>query len=165
MRVDQGSAFTSVRWSNCTDAVGTEVQTSGVEAHNALGNGERYHAPLRSVYKEVKHESLKLEPKLALQLAEKAMNDIMGPNGLVSSFLVFGCIPRFPSIDPRLPGKQNRMKALEKARTEMTTIVAEQPISKATASRVPRNSNLIINLETNCVFTVKRTKSMLGRFQ
>ncbi len=49
MRVDQGSAFTSVKWTNRTDAVGTEVQTSGVEAHSALGNGERYHAPLRRV--------------------------------------------------------------------------------------------------------------------
>lgn len=43
MRVDQGSSFTTVRWTRRNDAVGTIVHTSGVESHNALGSGERYH--------------------------------------------------------------------------------------------------------------------------
>ena len=81
---------------------------------------------------------------MALQLALKAMNDTMGLNGLFPSFPVFRCIPRFLSIDSRLLEQQNRIKALGKARTEMVTIVAEQRISKAMASRVPRNSDLII---------------------
>ncbi len=40
MRVDHGSAFTSVRWTRSADAVGTIVQTSGVESHNSIGSGE-----------------------------------------------------------------------------------------------------------------------------
>ncbi len=45
--VDQGSAFTSVRWTNRAKEVGTDFQESVVEAHNSFGSGERYHAPLR----------------------------------------------------------------------------------------------------------------------
>ena len=156
--------FSSVRWTNRTDAVGTELQTSVVEAHNALGNGERCHAPPRRVYNKVKHESPKLEPKVALQLAVKAMNDTMGPNGLVPSFLVFGCIPRFPSINSRLPEQQNRMKALEKARTQIATIFAEQRISKAMASQVPRNSDLIIESGDKVRFYRETDKKYAGPF-
>ncbi len=43
--------FVPIRyWTNRTDPVGTEVQASGVEARNALGNGERYHAHLCRIY-------------------------------------------------------------------------------------------------------------------
>lgn len=43
IRVDQGSAFTSVRWTRICDQVGIEVQESGIEHHNALGSGVSYH--------------------------------------------------------------------------------------------------------------------------
>ena len=37
MRVHQRISFTSVRWTRRADAVGTIVQTSDVEANNAIG--------------------------------------------------------------------------------------------------------------------------------
>ncbi len=54
MRVDQGSAFTSVRWTNRAKALGTNVQESGVEAHNSFGSGERYHTPLRRILLKIR---------------------------------------------------------------------------------------------------------------
>ncbi len=66
----------------------------------------------------------------------------MGPNGLVPSYLVFGCVPRFPAVDSKLPDQQSRMNALSRARQEMATIVSELRIEKALASRVPRNADL-----------------------
>ena len=36
LRIDQGSAFTSLRWQRLCEMVGTEVQLSGVESHHSL---------------------------------------------------------------------------------------------------------------------------------
>ncbi len=49
MRVNQKSTFSLLRWTNRAKASGTDVQESGIEAHNSLGSGEIYHAPLRKI--------------------------------------------------------------------------------------------------------------------
>ena len=144
LRVDQGSAFTSVRWTRLCDMVGTEIQLSGVEAHNALGSGERYHAPLRRIFRKIRNEEPKLDMSIVLQLAVKAINDTMGPEGLVPSLLVFGCIPRFPAVSSKVPEQKERMNALISARQEMATITAELRVTKALRSKVPRNADLVI---------------------
>ncbi len=82
-RVDQGSAFTNVRWTRRSDAIGSIVQTSGVELHNSLGSGEWYHAPLCRIFNKIKHANPKMDRKIALRISVKAMNATMGPNGLV----------------------------------------------------------------------------------
>lgn len=50
MRLDQDSVFTSEQFRTLAVSAGIELQYSGVESHNALGAGERYHAPLRRIY-------------------------------------------------------------------------------------------------------------------
>lgn len=144
IRVDQGSAFTSVKWTRMCDKVGIEVQESGIEHHNALGSGERYHDPLRRVFKKIMHESPSLDKNVALKLAVKAINDTMGPEGLVPSLLVFGCIPRFQPVRSELPGQKERMRALLHARKEMSTITAELRIRRALMSKAPRNVDIVI---------------------
>lgn len=144
IRVDQGSAFTSVRWTRLCDNAGIECQESGIEHHNALGPGERYHDPLRRVFRKVKHEHPSLNNELALRLSVKAINDTMGPEALVPSLLVFGCLPRFPATTSNIVEQQKRMKALSEARREMSTITAELRIRQALLSRVPRNADTII---------------------
>ncbi len=49
IRVDQRSAFTSVRWTYCEMVVGTDVQESRVETQSSLGSGERFHAPFHKI--------------------------------------------------------------------------------------------------------------------
>lgn len=49
IKVDQGSAFTSLRWQRLCEEVGTVTEESGIESHNSLGSGERYHEPLRRI--------------------------------------------------------------------------------------------------------------------
>lgn len=145
IRVDQGSAFTSVRWTRRCDSVGTNLKYSGVESHNSLGAGEQYHAPLRRIYLKIRTDHPKIAKETTLRLAIKAMNDTMGPNGSVPSLLVFGCLPRFPSVNSKVPEQVERMDALQAARREMETITAETRIRKALSSRVPRNADLIIS--------------------
>ena len=144
MRLNQGSAFNSVRWKHRDDGVRTVVQTSGVESHNSIGSGERYHAQLRRVFNKIILEDPKIERKMALQLAVKARNDTMGPEGFVHSYLGLGCIQRFPAVDSTVPNQKYLMNSLEKARNEMATIVAELRLKTALASRVTQNSDLSI---------------------
>jgi hypothetical protein len=66
LRIDSGSAFTSVKWKTLTESRGITLRTSGVEAHNSLGIGERYHGPLWRVYQKIEHEFPHAGPALLL---------------------------------------------------------------------------------------------------
>ncbi len=92
---------------------GIDRYDSGIESHNALGVGERYHAFLRQVFRKVgaEHPTIRLED--ALSLAVNAMNCTAGPNGLSPTPLVFGIVPQFPSGLSNLPEQMERMKALK----------------------------------------------------
>lgn len=79
IRADQGSVYTSKYWQSCTDDVGIELQLSGVASHNSIGVGERYHGPLRRVFRKVRHAYPSLDPELALRYAVKGINDKTGP--------------------------------------------------------------------------------------
>lgn len=81
----------------------TEVKEVPVEAHNSIGKVERYYAPLRRLY-EILQDKLKgenLEKELILQMAVKAVNDSVGPEGLVPTLLVFGAYPRMTMKEVR----------------------------------------------------------------
>ncbi len=145
MKTDQGSVFTSPRWKQITDMTGIELQLSGVESHNSLGKGERYHAPLRRIFLKIKDHYPNLENELILKLAVKAMNDTMGPNGLVPSLLVFGVLPRFPAVSTNLPNQEDRMKALEIARSEMEAFVAEARVRTALNSNIPATATTVFH--------------------
>ncbi len=83
-----------------------------------------------------------MDRKIALRISVKAMNDTMGPNGSLPSYLVLGCVPRFPG-----EGLQTTLTSVSYGCTatrssKMATIFAEMHIQKALASRVPRNADL-----------------------
>jgi hypothetical protein len=103
LRIDSESAFTSVKWKTLTGSRGITLLISGVEAHNSLGIGERYHGPLRRVYQKIEHEFPHVGPALLLQIAVKAITDTTGTNGLAPSLLVFGVVPRFAPMSMDLP--------------------------------------------------------------
>ena len=145
LKVDQGSAFTSIRWQRLCEMVGTEIQFSGVESHHSLGSGERYHDPLRQVYLKIRYEYPSVKKEIALRLAVKALNDTMGPEGLVPSLLVFGVLPRFPAVNTSLPYQIERMEALKEARAEAATITAKLRVRKAILAKTPRNVDLVLN--------------------
>ncbi len=161
MRVDQVSAFSSVRWNRRADAVRTIVQTSGVESHNSIGSGEGCHASFRLLFNKIKDENPKIDLEIAFRISVKAMNDTMVPNGLVSSYLVFRRVTRFPEVDSKLPYQKSRMDALSRACQEMAMIVVEMRIQKALASRVPRNADLTIEPVKRFESIVRVTRSML----
>ena len=87
-----------------------------------------------------------MDKNIILKLPVEPINDTMGPKGLVPSYLVFGCVPRFPSTKSALPTQQQRMDAMQLARWETAIITAELRIRKALSSRVPRNADLVIEI-------------------
>lgn len=137
MRVDAGSAFTCPRWKQITDITGISVHISGVESHKSISKGEKYHDPLRKIFLKNKSEFSKIDNDTILKLTVKAMNDTMGPTGLVPSLLVFGMLPRFPAVQTNLPNQCDGMHALLMAKTEMEGIVAEQRLKTALSNNVP----------------------------
>ena len=62
IHVDQGPQFTSEKWKSLLAAAGIQMEESGVESHNALGVGERYHSFLRQIYQRFVR-NLRLSPK------------------------------------------------------------------------------------------------------
>jgi hypothetical protein len=62
---------------------GVKLELSPIESHNSLSVGERYHDPLRRICRKVRHDFPTITEHLALSLANKAMNDTVGPEGFV----------------------------------------------------------------------------------
>lgn len=134
---DQGPQFVSAEWKSLLQRSGVRERPSGVESHNALGVGERYHSYLRRIYNKVRTRDPAMDPKYALQLAIKAVNDTAGPSGLVPTLLVFGVHPRIPLLAKELPDNAARMKALHEARKEMVTLSHQSKLRTASRSQVP----------------------------
>ena len=125
--------------------VGTELQLSGTESHHSLGSGERHQAPLRQVYLKIRHEHHSVDKETSLRLSIKALNDTMGPEGLVPSLLVFGVLPRFSAVDTKLPNQVERMEALKNARAEAEAISAKLRVRKAILAKATRNVYLFLH--------------------
>lgn len=74
-----------------------------MESHNSLGVGERYHEPLRQIFDKIITDHPQIDPEVALRLTVKSMNDLMGPEGIVPSLLVYGSLPTFPAVKREAP--------------------------------------------------------------
>jgi len=146
MKTDQGSIFTSPRWQHLCKASGIVLKNSGIESHNSLGNGERYHNPLRRIFLKILKDHPNLDKVLALNITVKAMNDTMGPEGIVPTLLVYGIMPHVQATKGTLPNQKERMKAITTSQLEMNTITAELRIRKALLSKVPPSADYILNV-------------------
>lgn len=113
-----------------------KLQFSGIESHNSIGVREKYHDPLRRVYKKVKEDFLRMEKETLLRLALKGCNDTLGPNGLVPNLLVFGTMPALPIMESRSIKQKDRMAALKIAKEEMERMSAEQKLLRALRSKL-----------------------------
>jgi transposase InsO family protein len=144
MLTDQGSLFTSSDWHAACDTAKIQLRHTGTESHNSLGTGERYHGPLRRIFKKVSDEYPSVSADLQLALSVKAMNDSIGPEGLVPSLLVFGVMPRIPDLPTQVPSQLERFKCLYKARKEYEKWVCGQRIRTALKRRPPPASSYVI---------------------
>lgn len=87
-----------------------QLQPSGFESHNAIGNGEQYHEYLRQVFNCVFHFHIDADRHHILRLATKEVKDTAGPNGLVHTLLLFGNLPRLLINTRELPTSKPVLK-------------------------------------------------------
>ncbi|PXF40714.1 hypothetical protein BWQ96_09547 [Gracilariopsis chorda] len=139
MLFDHGSAFGQL-FINIAAISNVAVDRTGVEAHSSLAIGEHYHQPLRQTYRKIMAQYNNVEPDYALAASAKAMNDTLGPEGLVPSALVFG---EFAQIHTRSePPDQretvaSRAKVASSARTEMQKHMAKLRLDRALKQKTP----------------------------
>lgn len=72
---------------------GVEVHRTGIKAHPSPNLGERYHEPLRKTLRNLITAFRKADKHLTFTLSVKGMKDTLGPDGIVSTALVFGECP------------------------------------------------------------------------
>lgn len=156
IHADYGPQFRSDNWKALLKMCNIEVKTSGVESHNALGVGERYHEYLRQVYRKVRASHKNLSIEFALSAAVRAMNCTAGKNGLSPCLLVFGISPRIPGGTNEQPEQRKRMLALKIARSEMLKVIARQRLATAIQKNVPKVANHDISIGSDVLLYKER---------
>ena len=73
-----------------------------VKAYNLVGIVKRYHRLIRKAYFIIIAKILSISKDIALQMAFKAINNIIRPNKLVLTLLVYSTYPRITTYDPLL---------------------------------------------------------------
>ena len=73
-----------------------------IKAYNSVGIIKRYYGPIHRVYSIITAEIPDIAKDMALQMAFKAINNIIRPNRLVPTLLVYGAYPRITKYNPLL---------------------------------------------------------------
>ncbi|KAI1003434.1 hypothetical protein K3495_g4772 [Podosphaera aphanis] len=107
---DAGSNFASPEFRQFATSMSISTKEVPVVAHQSVGTVKRYHAPLNRAYTIIRAElkGKEIDKHMMLQIAVKAANDTAGPNGLVSTLLVFGSYPRLADLDQPSPTVSHR---------------------------------------------------------
>lgn len=104
-----------------------------IAGRNAIGVGEQYHAPLGRV-----SHSLRLYDASE---AVKAINKTMGPDGIVSSLLVYGRLLRIPN-EERNPFQVDRRTPVTAPITKGSPAACETRITRALQCQLPPTTHL-----------------------
>lgn len=145
--VDQGTEFGDL-FIHMAEENNVQVSKTGIEAHSSLGLCERYHQPLRTVYRKIIKQFPKINKSYALSLAVKSINDTLGPEGLVPSALVFGVYPEVYTISEQRRSKLHnfeRAKVANYARLEMEKVMADLRLKRAETYAVPPASDAMFH--------------------
>src|SRR6266567_8802243 len=100
---DIGKNFISKEFKQYAIILGIAIRSVPVEAYNSVGMVERYYGPLCYIYHIIIAELLDISKDMALQMAFKAINDSVGPDGLIPTLLVFRAYLRMVESDAPNP--------------------------------------------------------------
>lgn len=143
IRVDQGTAF-GAGLVSLAKASDVNVVRTGIESHSSMGIGERYHAPLRNTFRKLRLAYANVKPRLLLAMSVFAMNNTLGPEGVVLSMLVLGEFPslrmlyKAPTLIATLV---DRAQIANSARKEMEHHMAGLRVHRALRHRVPKSAD------------------------
>ena len=100
-----------------------------VEAYNSVSLVKRYYAPLR-----------------LLQIAVKAINNLVGPNSIIPTLLVFSAYLQLTKIDPLSLSVTKRAEAICAATKEVRRLYVERQVKDALAIRNSPNTKVTLDL-------------------
>jgi hypothetical protein len=108
-----------------------------VEAHWSIGVIERAHPISRRAYRIIAEElqGKEINKESILQMAVKALNDTVGPDGLVLTLLAFGAYPRMTDHDPPTTSVTQRAAAVRRAMAEISKIRTTRQVNDALNQR------------------------------
>lgn len=92
---DSGTCLTSPYFSNFFAANHIRLRHTGVESHNSLGEGKKYHDGLRKVFQTLRMEKPTAHKVFLLQLSDFAINTSVNMHGLIPMPLVYACRPGY----------------------------------------------------------------------
>jgi hypothetical protein len=84
------------------------------------------HGSQQQVYQIIVVELPGIDRDTVLQMVFKALNDIIGPDGLVPTLLVFGAYPRMTELNAPSPTVTQRANAVKKAIAKIHKLRAKQ---------------------------------------
>ena len=153
---DAGKNFVSKDFKHYASQLGSRIKIVPVEAHNSIGMVERYHGPIRRAFQIIATEMPHLDPDMQLQMAFKAINDSVGPNGLIPTLLVYGAYPRISETDAPSPTVAHRANAIRKAMLAIQKLRAERQVAEALKMRNGPSTEAIHSLPPNSEVLVWR---------
>lgn len=165
--VNEGSQFRKI-FVELAALHDVKVEKSGVESHNSLGVGERYHKPLRDTYRKLKLDCPSMQRQLLIVLAVKSMNGTLGPEGIVPWALFFGDLSSLRSLRgsviPR-PSKAERAEAAQQPRRYMTENLAKLKVKRAIHYKMLHASDRIYQPEDEVlVWSEKLIENRIGEW-
>jgi hypothetical protein len=121
---------------NNANNLAIKIEKIPIKAHNSIGKIERYHGPVKRAYEIITFELGNIISfKHALQIAVKAVNNTVGSNGLIPTFLVFGAFPRISHISPPSSSMTARGETIRKIMAEAYKLKAAHQVANVLAIR------------------------------
>ena len=115
---------------------------------------ERYYSPLYCIYHIIITELLDINKDIALQIAFKAINNSIGPNGLISTLLVFRVYPYIIKSNAPNPTVIKQAAAFKKAIKEVKKLKTKHQVTDTlniynrpkttTIHNLPLNSPILV---------------------
>ncbi len=84
---------------------------------------------MKYIYQVIGKELKDLDKDIILQIAFKAVNNIIGPDGLVFTLLVYGVFPRMTESSTPTPTNIQRAYAIRKAIEEVYKLRAKRQVT------------------------------------
>jgi hypothetical protein len=133
IRHDAGVQFMAQEFQTLAGEMGIRCQPIPVKSPHSLGIGERYHGALRRTFESRRVAHPEASSELLLDASVKAANDLMGPDGLVPTLLVFGVYPKLPLKDSSSTAVpcSARLQIMLEARDEYTAIMDNHRLKTA----------------------------------
>lgn len=129
LRMDQGTNFIAKEFVESATAEGITVLPAPIESPSTMSHVERYHAPLRAAFKKIRDSLPTSESDSdCLQMALKAVNDTIGPEGLCPTLLVYGALPRHPLSAPNTT-QLERAKSMDDAMDSVRKVQAQRRVA------------------------------------